>query len=51
MLVGVVWADTGLRPRRGEIIAALRILTAGGLVRRIRPGVYQTTRKTPPRSS
>lgn len=45
MLLWMVWAETGLRPRRGEVVAALRALTLAGLVRRVRLGVYQTTRK------
>jgi len=46
MLVGIVWADAGLRPSRGELVSALRILTGAGVVERIRPGVYQVRRKT-----
>src|SRR3990172_10447992 len=46
MLAGIVWADTGLRPSRGELISALRILTNAGVVERIQPGVYQATPET-----
>lgn len=46
MLVGVVWADSGSKPSGGELISALRILTASGAVRRVRPVIYQATRQT-----
>ena len=46
LLAGVVWADSGLRPSNGELLAALRVLTASGAVRRVRPAVYQATRQT-----
>jgi len=41
MLAGIVRANAGLSPRRGQVLYVLGKLLAEGLVERIRAGVYR----------
>jgi len=43
MLVGMVRANAGLSPRRGQVLYVLGKLLAEGLVERIRAGVYRSS--------
>ena len=44
MLAGIVRANAGLSPRRGQVLYVLGKLLAEGLVERIRAGVYRSSR-------
>ena len=43
MLAGIVKANAGLSPRRGQVLYVLGKLLAEGLVERIRAGVYRSS--------
>jgi len=43
MLAGIVRANAGLSPRRGQVLYFLTGLRAEGLVERTRRGVYRAT--------
>ena len=43
MLVGIVQANTGLTPSKGQVLYALRKLLAEGLVERPHRGVYRAS--------
>ena len=44
MLAGIVRANAGLSPRRGQVLYVLGKLLAEGLVERMRAGVYRSSR-------
>jgi len=43
MLAGIVRANAGLSPRRGQVLYVLGKLLGEGLVERIRAGVYRSS--------
>ena len=41
ILACIIQAHTGLKPTKMQVISALKVLRAEGLVRRVRAGVYE----------